>query len=105
MFYFDSDLGLITIMDSRLTPNLWDATRRIYGDGGNGLNYPNNAFRKFGSSYNSYDTVKSNNNSTARIVNNRFGIDSFPIIVQGETAIFKERSDEWRLFWTQDNRP
>ena len=103
MFYLDSDIGLMTIMDSRLTPNLWDATRKIYGDGQNGLNYPNYAFRKFGSSYNSYDTVRSNNTATVRIVNNRFGIDSFPIIVQGETAIFKERSDEWRLFWTQDN--
>ena len=103
MFYLDTDIGLITIMDSRLTPNLWDQTRKIYGDGQNGLNYTNNAFRKFGTSYNSYDTNKSNNSATVRIVNNRFGIDSFPIIVQGETAIFKERSNEWRLFWTQDN--
>ena len=103
MFYIDSDVGLITITDSRLTPNLWDATRRIYGDGENGLNYTNNAFRKFGSGYNAYDLVKSNNNATVRIVNNRFGIDSFPIIVQGETAIFKDTSNEWRLFWTNDN--
>ena len=103
MFYIDSDVGLITITDTRLTPNLWDATRRIYGDGENGLNYTNNAFRKFGSGYNAYDLVKSNNNATVRIVNNRFGIDSFPIIVQGETAIFKDTSNEWRLFWTNDN--
>ena len=103
IFYFDSDVGLVTIMDSKLTPNLWDQTRKLYGDGQNGINYTNNAFRNFGSSYNSYDTVKSNNNSMARIINNRFGIDSFPIIVQGETAIFKETAYEWRLFWTQDN--
>jgi hypothetical protein len=103
IFYFDTDIGLITIMDSQLTPNLWDQTRKIYGDGQNGIYYTNNAFMKYGSSYNEYNSVKSNNNSIVRIVNNRFGIDGFPIIVQGETAIFKEKSNEWRLFWTQDN--
>jgi hypothetical protein len=101
--YKDTDIALITFYDGQITPNLWDQTRKIYGDGGNGLYYPNNAFRKFGSSYNSYETVKSNNNSMIRIVNNRFGIDSFPIIIQGETAVFKEKSNEWRLFWTNDN--
>ena len=103
IFYFDSDVGLVTVMDSQLTPNLWDQTRKIYGDGQNGINFTNNAFRKFGSSYNAFENVKSNNNSMVRVVNNRFGIDTFPIIVQGETAVFKEKSNEWRLFWTQDN--
>ena len=103
IFYFDSDLGLITVMDSRLTPNLWDQTRKIYGDGQNGILWTNNAFRKYGSSYNVFESTKSNNSSTVRIINNRFGIDAFPIIVQGETAVFKEKSNEWRLFWTQDN--
>jgi len=104
VYYTDTSSGTTTMIDSQITPNLWDMTRKLYGDGGTGLYRTNQALVKYGTSYNDFDLKSNNIDGRIRIYNNRFGIDSFPIIAQGETMIFKETSKEWRLFWTVDDQ-
>ncbi len=101
--YIDSDTGEMTILDSQIMPNQWDVTRTLYGDGGIGLYRTNNGFGVYGSSYNSFDTTKNNGNARIKIINNRFGIDAYPILIQGETKLFKISSNVWEIWWTWDN--
>ncbi len=100
--YTDTSNSGITILDSQFFPNLWDASRKIYGDGSNGLWSNDYMMRIFGSSWNDFDRTFGPAGKV-NVVNHRFGKDG-PVMVKSEMVLVKESSDTWRFIGPYDNQ-
>lgn len=102
LMYADNSNSGITILDSQLFPNLWDASRIIYGDGSNGIYSNDYMIRVFGSSWTDFDRTHGRA-AKINVVNHRFGKDG-PVMIKGEMVLVKESSDTWRFVGPYDNQ-
>ena len=102
LMYADNSNSGITILDSQFFPNLWDASRIIYGDGSNGIWTNDFMLRIFGSSWTDFDRTHGHA-AKIDVVNHRFGKDG-PAMIKGEMVLVKESSDTWRFVGPYDNQ-